>query len=55
MRSEIKIKLEPGESQPPGLKPGEKSAEQGDKPKDDKPKDEKKDDKPQGDQEKSER
>ncbi len=54
MRSEIKIKLEPGESQPPGLKPGEKSSGEkpsGDKPKDDKPKD----DKPQGDQERSER
>ena len=44
MRSEIKLKLEPGESQPPGLKPGEK-AEPGDKPKDDKKKDEPKGDK----------
>ena len=39
MRSEIKIKLEPGESQPPGVKPGEQ-------PKDDKKKDEPKGDKP---------
>ncbi|HEY7921762.1 MAG TPA: PEGA domain-containing protein [Vicinamibacteria bacterium] len=53
MRSEIKIKLEPGEGQPPGLKPGGKPS--GDKPSGDKPKDDKKDDKPQGDQERSER
>jgi len=54
MRSELKVKLEPGESQPPGPKPGEKSSIV--TPKDDKPKEEKpKDDKPQGDQERSER
>ena len=48
MRSEIKIKLEPGEGQPPGLKPGEK-------PSGEKPKEDKKEDKPQGDQERSQR
>jgi len=49
MRSEIKLKLEPGESQPPGPKPGEKSQEKSDKPKDEKSKDEKsKDDKLKG-------
>jgi len=59
MRSELKIKLEPGESQPPGPKPGEKSSivtPKDEKSKDDKPKEEQpKDDKPQGDQERSER
>ena len=46
MRSEIKLKLEPGESSPPGPKPGDKQ-EKSDKPKSDKPKDDKpKDDKP---------
>jgi hypothetical protein len=49
MRSEIKIKLEPGESQPPGPKPGAKAVEPGDKQKEDKPKGDKpKDDTPKG-------
>ncbi len=59
MRSELKIKLEPGESQPPGPKPGDKSSidkPKEEKSKDDKPKEEKpKDDQPKGDQERSER
>ena len=46
MKSELKIKLEPGESAPPGEKPG-KPEEKSDKPKDDKSKDQKpQDDKP---------
>jgi hypothetical protein len=46
-RVEIKLKLEPGESEPPGLKPGVKAPEQ----KEDKPKGEKpKDDTPKGEE-----
>ena len=40
MKSEIKIKLEPGEGTPPGMKPGDKALEI-EKPKSEKPKDEK--------------
>ena len=47
MKADLKIKLEPGEGTPPGIKPGLDAAE---KPKADKPKDEKpSDDKPKGD------
>jgi hypothetical protein len=59
MISDLKIKLEPGASQPPGPKPGEKYST--DKPKvdpskDEKPKDEKpKEDPTKGDQERNER
>ncbi len=46
MRSELKVKLEPGESAPPGEKPGQPQdktdkAKDNDKPKGEKPKDEK--------------
>ena len=51
--------VEPGEAQPPGPKPGEKSSivkPKDEKPKDDKPKEEKpKDEQPKGDPERSER
>jgi hypothetical protein len=40
MKSELKVKLEPGESAPPGDKPG-KPQDKADKPKDEKPKDDK--------------
>jgi hypothetical protein len=38
MKTEIKLKLEPGESLPPGPKPGDKTLEKSDRPKDEKPK-----------------
>jgi PEGA domain len=48
MRSEIKLKLEPGESTPPGVKPGEKTLQPAEKPKDEKPKSDKPKDETEG-------